>query len=374
MTRNQAAGYYSTASGVSNKANGDVSWVAGYDNTVNDTSTPHTAYGHLVLGGSNTISPNTGSNISCTVGFNNTTQGGYHNCVFGVMNSTTTKEDYLIGGANKNEASYGGNFLCGLNNVIPSTNKRGGIYLYGQNLRITKSTTGPQALVVLGKGPASGSINVPSAKSTLATAILGGSGTNFNIECYPTYTKMDLPFRLPSDDTEVNAIDAPADPANPTTDEQTLATLGSLHNLGIMRQEQHYFTTLPNLAGGTQNITNDLGLTVPAWATEIIVHMKIVDATNFDTPVTRRCNVSIPVQPSDISTTWRGYLNIMHIAIQSSIYTTVYYAGELYIYQNVLGLENATELKLVEGTPPTVGFVRSSSSFFVEGMEFKGIY
>lgn len=196
----------------------------------------------------------------------------------------------------------------------------------------------------------------------------GGGGGGGSGEAITTYS-------LTINNTTVNNIAAPTDPSDPTSDEQTLATLGSLHNLGIMRQEQHYFTTMPDLAtGGTRNITNDLGLTVPDWANEIILHIKIVDTNNFDTTVTRRCNVSIPIQPADISTTWRGYLNVFHIAIQNAIYSTVYYAGELYIYQNVLGLENATELKLTQATPPTVDYGQSSSSFILEGMEFKGIY
>lgn len=293
--------------------------------------------------------------------------------MFGVMNVAKSKEDYLIGGGNQNNGSFGGNLLCGLNNVIPNTNARSGTYLFGQNLHISKSQSGPQHLVVVGKG-SNTNINVPSTKSSLGAAITGGNPTKFNIECYPSYTKLDLPLRLPTDETQVNAIDPPQDPTTPTTNEQTLATLGSLHNLGITRLEQHYLSVMPNLANGTQSITNDLGLTVPSWANEIIVHIKIVDVDNFDSPITRRCNVSIPVQPADISTTWRGYINIFHIAIKNSIYSTVYYAGELYIFQNVLGLENATELKLSEATPPTISFTRSRSSFILEGMDFKGIY
>lgn len=375
IMRNQAAGYYSTASGVSNMANGDISWVAGFGNTVYDTSTPHLVYGHMVLGGNNTITPSSSNDSrSCTIGFYNTTTGGNHNCVFGVINSTESKEDYLIGGGNKNYGSKGSNFLCGLNNVIPNTNKRSGTYLFGQNLHISKSESGPQHLVVVGKG-SNTNINVPSTKSSLGAAITGGGSTNFNIECYPTYTKLDLPLRLPTDETQVNAIDPPQDPSNPTTNEQILATLGSLHNLGITRLEQHYLSVMPDLNTGTgRNITTDLGLTVPDWANEIILHIKIVDVDNFDSPITRRCNVSIPVQPADISTTWRGYLNIFHIAIKNSIYSTVYYAGEFYIYQNVLDLEKATELKLSEATPPTISFTRSRSGFILEGMDFKGIY
>lgn len=205
-----------------------MSWVAGFNNTVSDASTPHSAYGHLVLGGDNKVTPGTSDSRSCTIGFNNTTYGGRHNCVFGVINTTSSIEDYLIGGGNRDNGSYGSNFLCGLDNNIPNTNRRGGIYLYGQNLHITKTQTGPQHLVVVGKG-SNATINVSNSKNTLGAAITGGGSANFNIECYPAYTKLDLPLRLPTDETQVNAIDPPQDPTNPTTNEQTLATLGSLH-------------------------------------------------------------------------------------------------------------------------------------------------
>lgn len=311
-------------------------WSAGLNNLITDTSTPHTGKGFIALGFNNEVRPGTSENYIVTIG--NANEGyGANNFIFGRSN-TGSSNTVMTGFGLKKITSGGSN-----NNSC----------LYGTYNSTTSGLNG--TVVAIGVGVS----NIDRKNAMVMSKDV---------------VKITNNLELNSDHTQVNAIDAPADPANPTSDEQTLATLGSLHNLGIMRQEQHYFTTLPNLAGGTQNITNDLGLTVPAWATEIIVHMKIVDATNFNTPVTRRCNVSIPVQPADISTTWRGYLNIMHIAIQNSIYTTVYYAGEIYIYQNVLGLEKATELKLVEATPPTVGFVRSSSSFFVEGMEFKGIY
>lgn len=228
VTRNQAEGYYSTASGVTNKANGDISWVAGFRNTVYDSTTPHTAFGHMVLGGNNTVTPGgTNMNESCTIGFNNTIETCYHNCVFGVSNSAKSINNYLIGGSNQINGNKGNNFVCGLSNVIPNTNSAGGIYLYGQNLHISKATGGPQHLVVLGKGTTT-NIQVPATKSSLGTAIIGGSSTNFNIECYGTYTKLDLPLRLPTDDTEVDAIMPPQDPNNIIQDDKTLVTKSHL--------------------------------------------------------------------------------------------------------------------------------------------------
>lgn len=143
------------------------------------------------------------------------------------MNRTNSIEDYCIGGGNQNNGTYGSNFFCGLNNIIPNTNARSGTYLYGQNLHISKAASGPQHLVVLGRG-SNTNIHVPNTKSSLGAAITGGGSRNFNIECYPTFTKLDLPIRLLADDTEVDAITRPLDPNNVTQDDRTLVTKSNL--------------------------------------------------------------------------------------------------------------------------------------------------
>lgn len=237
----------------------------------------------MVLGGQNKVTPSsTGDIRSCTVGFYNNTNGGNHNCVFGVMNVAKSKEDYLIGGGNQNNGSFGSNLLCGLNNVIPNTNARSGTYLFGQNLHISKSQSGPQHLVVVGKG-SNTTINVPNSKSSLGAAITGGSATNFNIECYPTYTKLDLPLRLPTDETQVNAIDPPQDPSNPTTNEQTLATLGSIQALKdainaahLQRRELLLTGQLTQLTTGTAyNLESTFNITIPSWTRRIRIGYQI---------------------------------------------------------------------------------------------------
>ena len=198
------------------------------------------------------------------------------------MNVAKSKEDYLIGGGNQNNGSFGSNLLCGLNNVIPNTNARSGIYLFGQNLHISKSQSGPQHLVVVGKG-SNTTINVPNSKSSLGAAITGGSATNFNIECYPTYTKLDLPLRLPTDETQVNAIDPPQDPSNPTTNEQTLATLGSIQALKdainaahLQRRELLLTGQLTQLTTGTAyNLESTFNITIPSWTRRIRIGYQI---------------------------------------------------------------------------------------------------
>lgn len=349
--RNVASGDYSKASGEKNQALGNHTVVGGYGNVANH-------YGEAIFGGNN-------------VG------RGQYTFIAGKENKTSSSDteytaaSIILGTQNQNVS---GCVIGAFNNGSTggATYKNG--YLFGQNLSYynnVDNSYNSSNTVVIGNYNTKTTLIRPSV-----VLACGQFGNRFNgLELSTTDCKILTNFQLASDATAVNAIDPPQDPANPTTDEQTLATLGSLHNLGITRQEQHYFDTLTDLNTGTgQNITTDLGLTVPDWANEIILHIKIVDSTNFDSPITRRCNVSIPIQPADISATWRGYLNIFHIAIKNSIYSTVYYAGEFYIYQNVLDLENATELKLSEATPPTISFTRSNSSFFLEGMEFKGIY
>lgn len=349
-----------------NEASGDYSSTFGYNNK--------NAVPKLLMCGSNNQTPGTHSSA------NGGLIAGYNNNVRAVTGAAI-----CLGGDN---TVYGNNqiFIGYDNNAQGSTSPKS--ICVGRGLMVDFQAL--KQKVVLGTYNADAA-TLTSEKNRLQTVIGGGDSTylghrhnamevysalNGGYECCVLFPEqIALSNYTTANKAYVNAIDPPQDPANPTTDEQTLATLGSLHKLGITRQEQHYFDTLTDLNTGTgQNITTDLGLTVPDWANEIILHIKIVDSTNFDSPITRRCNVSIPIQPADISATWRGYLNIFHIAIKNSIYSTVYYAGEFYIYQNVLDLENATELKLSEATPPTISFTRSNSSFFLEGMEFKGIY
>lgn len=212
-------------------------------------------------------------------------------------------------------------------------------------------------------------------------SVIFGCGTDSSnrknaLECNATTVKIAQNLQLKTDTTEVNAITPPQDPNNVTQDDMTLVTVSHLNSFssGIMKQEQHRLTVQPDLRYGTgQNITTDLGLTVPDWATEVILRIRIVDADNFEYPMTRRYNITIPIQPSDVSATWRGNLNIALPVLSNSIWTVVYYSGEFAIYQNVLQLEHAVDVKVVQGTPPTITVANSTTSFFLEGMDFKGV-
>lgn len=268
-------------------------------------------------------------------------------------------------------SGYYGTMVFGHNNKAKSDNASGPEVIVGNYL--TPITGYLKDTVILGQY--NNTTSVLSTPVVIIAAGASGSGNSKNaIEIDTSQCKILHDLQLATDATAVNAITPPQDPNNVTQDDKTLVTVSHLTSSGIMKQEQHRFTTQPDLRYGTgQNITTDLGLTVPDWATEVILRIRIVDVDNFASPMTRRYNITIPIQPSDVSATWRGNLNIALPVLSNSIWTVVYYSGEFAIYQNVLLLEHAVDVKVVQGTPPTITVANSTTSFFLEGMDFKGV-
>lgn len=233
------------------------------------------------------------------------------------MNVGKSKEDYFIGGGNQDNGSKGSNFLCGLNNVIPNSNARSGIYLYGQNLHISKSATGPQHLVVLGRG-SNTNINVPSTKSSLGAAITGGGSTNFNIECYPTYTKLNLPIELQSDTTQVNAITPYIDPDNPTADDLTLVTKSYRRGLPAQLTNDLVNNQSTSIANGaTINLETGFSITFPTW-TELI-KIGITNSGGYMDYITMAADVN----KSYVSVTGAGTIDVYSYNASTKDFTFV---------------------------------------------------
>lgn len=247
VTRNQAAGYYSTASGVSNKASGDISWVAGFNNTVNDSSTPHNAYGHLVMGGNNTVSPGTGTNHSCTVGFYNTANGSDQVTV-GYSNENRTSSSVVVG--LECMATTGSNWMMYGGALKPYNNTpTGGKTIYGLLNNATTSITKPKVVVGVGNSNA-------DRKNA--------------IEMNYSDTKILTNFQLASDTTAVNAITPYIDPNNPTTDDKTLVTKSYRRNLPAQLTDDLVNNQSTSIAvGATLNLESGFSITFPAW-TELI--------------------------------------------------------------------------------------------------------
>lgn len=244
--RNVASGDYSKASGEKNQALGNHTVVGGYGNVANH-------YGEAVFGGNNvgrgqytfiagrenTVDSNTTEYTAGSVilGSLNKQVNG---CVIGFSNNGNT------GGATYKGGYLFGKYLSYYNNADNSYNSSDTIVIGSYNTNTTLIR--PSVVLACGKN----------------------ASDRFNgLELTRDDCKINTNFQLASDTTAVNAIDAPADPSNPTTAEQTLATLGSLHNLGMPRQLNVNPATpiAYDFANNTPiAIETDFSITIPTWA------------------------------------------------------------------------------------------------------------
>lgn len=141
--------------------------------------------------------------------------------MFGVLNVLKNQESYAIGGGNQDNGTSRGQFLCGVDNQIMTSSNKGGITLFGNQLKVR--STGPTKTTILGSGATTATYILDNTKNDLKTGIAGGNNSNLNIECYPSFTKLQLPLQLQTDATEVNAI-TPAQNSPASADDMTLVT------------------------------------------------------------------------------------------------------------------------------------------------------
>lgn len=188
--RNQAPANYSTAIGFKNRSLAVNSFTFGSNNT------------------------NSGS---CAIvgGYNNTmTAAGNYGCIFGI-NNNPPYGGYIIGSYNNASG-----IVIGNNNTNYYSSLVNGI-LIGDHLNYNaQASVNP---IIIGHYN-----NYPVLSSASLIFACGTSNASINaIEISPDYTKIRNRFQLNNNDAWVVFIDTPQNPNNITTDEKTLATLGS---------------------------------------------------------------------------------------------------------------------------------------------------
>lgn len=188
--KNTAEGDYSTTIGYNNKNKGKYSFVCGKNNTVNASAIDNES--QFVLGKGNTAS------------------GGYYGSfIAGNGNNLVRAGAIIAGNSNRTENDYnwafGNSNNCQNNGYAAGNNLQArGNFCYGQ-FNTTTWSLNPKPKVVIGCGT-----NNNSLKNA--------------IEIDSTECKILNNLQLNADTTSVNAITAPQDSSNVTTDDQTLAT------------------------------------------------------------------------------------------------------------------------------------------------------
>lgn len=231
-----------------NDPEGEQCLLFGYKNKITDLTNNTTKSDNIILlGQENTITKNAGS-----------TSGDRVDAVLGIHNTITSSSSGYVSQCQ----------IIGCNNELASSSSSKTVYqsqLLGSYLSVTNTKTSNVTIV--------GTYNNETTALTKPSVIIASGndsdGRKNVIECTRNDCKILTNLQLASDTTAVNAIDAPADPANPTTNEQTLATLGSLHNLGMPRQLNVNPATpiTYDFANNTPiAIETDFSITIPTWA------------------------------------------------------------------------------------------------------------
>lgn len=215
----------------------------------------------------------------------------------------------LIAGYNNNvRVIEGANICLGGNNVVYGSNQ---IFIgydnYAQGSYSPKSICVGRGLIVdfsaLKQKVVLGTYNAETAtltseKNKLQTLIGGGDdsytghrhnamevyyGLNGSKCCVLFPEQIALSNYTTSNKAYVNAIDPPQDPSNPTTNEQTLATLGSIQALKdainaahLQRRELLLTGQLTQLTTGTAyNLESTFNITIPSWTRRIRIGYQI---------------------------------------------------------------------------------------------------
>lgn len=252
-----AIGQYSIVGGYGNTTNGSTSGTSiifGKENSSygggyiigNNNGKTHVLGNGFVFGNSNNSYSNDGTRRASGVmiGYDNALSGYYNTMIFGHNNKATSDN------ASGPEVIVG-NYLTPLTGYLKET------VLLGQYNNTTSVLTTPVVIIAAG---ASGSGNRKNA-----------------IEIDTSQCKILHDLQLATDNTAVNAIDPPQDPSSPTTNEQTLATLGSIQalkdaiNSAHLQRRQVLLTgQITYLDTGTAyNLENTFNITIPSWANRL---------------------------------------------------------------------------------------------------------
>ena len=230
---------------------------------------------------------------STTIGKKNSSTGIY-DFTGGQNNNNNSENSFVFGQCNYtrrvNVNQY--SMVVGANNSLEDTLAREVIVL-GQNNYVTRSrqiriigdynnaTSDHYAYgVLVGKYNKS----TPTLSYPVFTVASGTSNVRKNaMEINSTECKILNNLQLNTDSTAVNAIDPPQDPTNPTTNEQTLATLGSIqalkdaiNNAHLQRRQVLVTGQITYLSRNVAyNLESQFSITIPSWANKLRMGIQI---------------------------------------------------------------------------------------------------
>lgn len=259
--KNTAEGDYSTTVGYNNKSVGDYYLTSGSGNTITRTGTDPIT-GGLVAGSNNQIIAYKGASIC--LGDNNKTYGNNQVCI-GYDNSALN--------AISEKSVCVGRGLQVDNNQLKTKVVLG---TYNSSY-IASSQDSAKLKTIIGGGytnSSSGRNNVLEVYSQMV------NGTQ-SLALFPQHVALSNYTTV--NQAHVNAIDPPADPDAITTNEQTLATLGSLDAFKALLNSMHlqrrevlvtgqitYFTK-----GTAYNLETTFDITIPSWANRLRMGVQI---------------------------------------------------------------------------------------------------
>lgn len=253
--KNTAEGDYSTTVGYNNKSVGDYYLTSGSGNTITYTGA-NTVTGGLVAGSNNQVIAYQGASIC--LGDNNRTYGNNQVC---------------IGYDNNALGSISSQSICVGRGLKVDNNKlKTKVVLGTYNTdTIASSSNASKLQVVIGGGDSSSGGHQHNAMEVYN----GLNGSYKSCTIFPE--EFALSNYTTANKAYVNAIDPPADPDAITTNEQTLATLGSLdafkavlNSMHLQRRESLLTGQLTELTTGTPyDLESTFSITIPNWANRL---------------------------------------------------------------------------------------------------------
>lgn len=259
--KNTAEGDYSTTVGYNNKSVGDYYLTSGSGNTITYTGA-NTVTGGLVAGSNNQVIAYQGASIC--LGDSNRTYGNNQVCI-GYDNNA-------LGSISEKSVCVGRGLQVD-NNKLKTKVVLG---TYNTNT-IASSSNANKLQVIIGGGDSSSGGHQHNAMEVY-------TGLNGSYKCCAIFPEeFALSNYTTANKAYVNAIDPPADPDVITTNEQTLATLGSLdafkallNSMHLQRREVLLTGQLTQFTQSVEyNLETTFTITIPSWANRLRLGIQI---------------------------------------------------------------------------------------------------
>lgn len=265
--------YYGTDNN-KNEASGDYSSTFGYNNK---NTAPK-----LLMCGSNNQTPgaNTNAKGGLIAGYNNNVRAidGAAICLGG-DNVVYGNNQIFIGYDNKSQGSYSPKSICiGRGLIVSFSNLKQKVVLGTYNIDAATLTSKKDRLqTIIGGGDSEYEGHRHNAMEVY-------SSLNEDSKCCVLFPdQIALSNYTTSNKAYVNAIDPPQDPTNPTTNEQTLATLGSIqalkdaiNNAHLQRRQVLVTGQITYLSRNVAyNLESQFSITIPSWANRLRMGIQI---------------------------------------------------------------------------------------------------